>query len=60
MSYVEGLKIKEIADALSLSESTVEKRKAKALDLIRERLIEVYGDSIFVTMLMIELWSQLK
>ena len=60
MSYVEGLKIKEIAGALSLSESTVEKRKAKALDLIREKLIEVYGDSIFVTILMIELWSRLK
>ncbi len=60
MSFIEGLKIKEIAEKLGVSESSVEKRKAKALDLVREKLIEIYGDSIFVTMLMIELWSRFQ
>lgn len=60
MSFIENLKIKEIADTLNLSESTIEKRKAKALDLVREKLTEIYGDSLFVTLLMIELWSKLR
>jgi len=57
MCFIKGLKIKEIADALNLSESTIEKRKAKSLDLLREKLTEIYGDNIYVTILMLALLS---
>ena len=46
MCFIEGLKIKEISNALSLSESTIEKRKYKALDLLRDKLTKIYGDTI--------------
>jgi RNA polymerase sigma-70 factor (ECF subfamily) len=60
MSFIDGLKNLEIARELGVSDSSVEKRKAKALELVREKLIDIYGDTIFVTMLMIDLWSRLR
>jgi len=41
-----------------LSDSTVEKRKAKALALVREQLIAIYGDSVFVSLLLLSLWNR--
>jgi RNA polymerase sigma-70 factor (family 1) len=58
-SFLDGLKNVEIAKELGLSNSSVEKRKAKALDMIREKLIEVYGDTVFVTLLMLTIWSHM-
>jgi RNA polymerase sigma-70 factor (ECF subfamily) len=60
MSFLEGLKNVEIAKELGLSNSSIEKRKAKALDMVREKLIEIYGDTIFVTLLMLTIWSRIK
>ncbi len=44
MSFVEGLKNAEIAEKLDLSDSSVKKYKATALDLLREKL----SSSLFV------------
>jgi len=60
MSFLDGLKNAEIAKELGLSNSSIEKRKAKALDMVREKLIEIYGDTIFVTLLMLTIWSRIK
>lgn len=60
MCFIEGLKIKEISNALSLSESTIEKRKYKALDLLRDKLTKIYGDTIYVTILMLALLNRLR
>ena len=38
LSCIEGLKITDIAEQLNVSESTVKKTKAKALDILREKL----------------------
>ena len=38
LSFIEGLKITDIAEQLNVSESTVKKTKAKALDILREKL----------------------
>ena len=38
MCYVEGLKNMEVAERLGVSESTVKKVKAKALDFLKDRL----------------------
>ena len=38
MSFIEGLKNTEIAEKLELSDSSVKKYKATALDFLRERL----------------------
>ena len=38
LSFIEGLKISDIAVQLNVSESTVKKTKAKALDVLREKL----------------------
>jgi len=58
MSFIDGLKNIEIAKELGLSDSTVEKRKAKALALVREQLIAIYGDSVFVSLLLLSLWNR--
>jgi len=59
-SFLDGLKNVEIAKELGLSNSSVEKRKAQALDMIREKLIDVYGDTVFVTLLMLTIWSRMN
>ena len=38
LSFIEGLKITDIAEQLNVSESTVKKTKAKALDILRGKL----------------------
>jgi RNA polymerase sigma-70 factor (ECF subfamily) len=60
MNFIEGLKIKEISNALNLSESTIEKRKYKALDMLRDILTNIYGDTIYVTILLLALLSRLR
>ena len=38
LSFIEGLKNVEIAERLGVSDSTVKKTKAKALEILREKL----------------------
>lgn len=59
-SFIDGMKNIEIAKELGISDSTVEKRKAKALSIVREKLIELYGDNVFVTLLILSLLSKIR
>lgn len=59
-SFIDGMKNIEIAKELGISDSTVEKRKAKALSIVREKLLEIYGDNVFVSLLILSLLTRLR
>lgn len=46
MSYVKGLKTEEVAQALNLSVSGTKKRKARFIELLREKLSTYYDDPL--------------
>lgn len=46
LSFVEGLKLEEVAQALNLSLSGVKKRKARFLEMLREKLSEHGNDPL--------------
>lgn len=46
MSFVEGLKIPEIASRLRVAEITVKKRKSRMLEMLREKLGASTGDEV--------------
>ncbi len=46
LSYVEGLKTEQVAEALNLSVSGTKKRKARFLEMLREKLSEHGGDAL--------------
>lgn len=51
MSFEEGMKISQIAEELNVAEITVKKRKARMIELLRERLGN-YIDEAYIIMLL--------
>lgn len=51
LSYFEGKRICEIAQELNVSESTIKKNKAAAMDMLRRRLAITYGEVIALVMI---------
>ena len=54
MSYVKGLKTEEVAQALNLSVSGTKKRKARFIELLREKL-STYSDDPLMWMLFLQI-----
>lgn len=55
-NFVEGLKNKEIADLLAISDSSVKKQKAKALEILKEKLSETSGEAAVESILLLILY----
>lgn len=53
MSFVEGMKTTEAAEALRIAEVTYKKRKARMLELLRHDLKGSNGESLMVVLLML-------
>lgn len=54
LSFVEGLKLEEVAQALNLSLSGVKKRKARFLEMLREKLSE-HGHDPLIWMMFLQI-----
>ena len=53
MSFVEGMKTTEAAEALRIAEVTYKKRKARMLELLRHDLKGSNGESLMAVLLML-------